>query len=119
LTEIELSREYDDEKWPNIDERLGQIEQRVGKVAPANMAQTNENALSGCMEKVIDQLMDRVMKRFQDAADANRKKSKIRRGKQGEVFPADGVMSGIEFKPDATFVQLIGSTDITMPRTMM
>jgi len=64
LTKVELSREYDEERAEKLDQRLEKIERKVAKLAPVNMAKTIENALSGCMEKMIDQLTDRVVKRF-------------------------------------------------------
>jgi len=59
LTEVELSREYDKEKAEKLDQRLEKIEKKVAKLAPVNMAKTIENAMSACMEKMVDQLTDR------------------------------------------------------------
>jgi hypothetical protein len=67
------------------------------------MARMIENALSGCMEKMINQLTDSVMKRFEDAAEEDRKKGEIRSGKQVEATPENVSMSNIEFEPGATF----------------
>ena len=103
LTEVELEREYAIEMVEKFDERLGKIEKKLTKIAPVNMAKTIENALSGCMERMIDQLTDRVVKRFDDAADESRKKDEIRRGKQVEATPEEREMSDIEFEPGATF----------------
>jgi len=75
----------------------------VAKLAPVNMAKTIENAMSTCMEKVVDQLTDRVVKRFEDMAEESRKKDEIRRGKQVEATPEEGDMSDVEFEPGATF----------------
>ena len=69
------------------------------------MAKTFENALSDCMEKMIGQLMDRVVKRFEDAVEEERKKGEIRRGKQVEATPENEGMSDIEFEPGATFLE--------------
>jgi len=102
LTKIELSREYDEERWDKLDQRLEKIEKKVAKVAPVNMAKTIENALSGCMEMMIDQLMDRVVKRFENATEEDRKKGEIQRGKQVEATP-EKEMSNIEFELGATF----------------
>jgi len=81
---------------------LEKIEKKVAKLALVNMAKTIENALSGCMEKMIDQLTDRVVERFQEMADQDRKKEEIRRGKQVEVT-LEEEMSDVEFEPGATF----------------
>jgi len=78
LTEVELSREYDEERAEKLDQRLEKIEKKVAKLAPVNMARTIENAMKACMEKMVDQLTDRVVKRFEDAAEESRKKDEIR-----------------------------------------
>jgi len=67
------------------------------------MAKTIQNALGECMEQMIDQLTDRVVRRFEDAAEESRKKDEIRRGKQVGATPENGDMSDIEFEPGATF----------------
>jgi len=103
LSEVELERKYAEERAEKLDERLSKIEKKLAKIAPVNMAKTIENALSGCMEKMIDQLTDMVVKRFEDAAEEDRKKNEIRRGKQVEATPEDKEMSDIEFEPGATF----------------
>jgi len=104
LTELELEREYARERAEKLDERLSKIEKKLAKIAPVNMAKTIENALSGCMDRMIDQLTDRVVKRFEDAAEEDRKKGEIRRGKQVEATPENGQdMSDVEFEPGATF----------------
>jgi len=103
LTEIELSREYDERRAEKRDQRLEKIERKVAKLAPVNMAKTIENAMRDCMEKMVDQLTDRVVKRFEDAAEESRKKDEIRRGKQVEATPEEEEMSDIEFEPGATF----------------
>ena len=41
------------------------------------MARTIENALKTSMEGMIDQLTDKVVKRFEDAAEEDRKKIEI------------------------------------------
>ena len=98
---VELSREYDEARAGKLDERLSKIEKKLAKIAPVNMAKTIENALSGCMEKRIDQLTDKVVERFEKAAADDRRKGEIRRGKQVEATPEKN-MSDIEFKPGAT-----------------
>jgi len=103
LTEVELSREYDEKRAEKLDQRLEKMERKVAKLAPVNMAKTIENALSGCMGKMIDQLTDRVVKRLEDAAEESRKKDEIRRGKQVEATPEEEEMSDVEFEPGATF----------------
>jgi len=103
LTEVELEREYAGERAEKLDDRLSKIEKKLAKVAPVNMAKTIENALSGCMEKMIDQLTDRVVERFENAAEESRKKDEIRRGKQVEATPEEDKMSDLEFEPGATF----------------
>jgi len=103
LTEVELEREYAGDRAGKLDDRLSKIEKKLAKIAPVNMAKTIENALSGCMEKMIDQLTDRVVKRFEDAAEEDRKKGEIRRGKQVEATPENDGKSDIEFEPGVTF----------------
>jgi len=103
LTEVELSREYDEERAEKLDQRLEKIEKKVARLALVNMAKTIENAMSACMEKMVDQLTDRVVKRFEDAAEESRKKDEIRRGKQVEATTEEEDMSDIEFEPGATF----------------
>jgi len=103
LTEVELSRQYDEERAEKLDQRLEKIERKVAKLAPVNMAKTIENAMSACMDRLVDQLTDRVVKRFEDAAEESRKKDEIRRGKQVEATPEEEEMSDIEFEPGATF----------------
>jgi len=98
-----LGREYAVERAEKLDDRLSKIEKKLAKIAPVNMATTIENALSGCMGKMIDQLTDRVVERFQVAAEEDRKKEEIRRGKQVEATPEIERMSDIEFEPGATF----------------
>ena len=60
-----------------LDHRLSKIEKRLAKIALVNMARTIENALKNCMEGMIDQLTDKVVKRFEDAAEEDRKKIEI------------------------------------------
>ena len=103
LTEVELSRDYDERRGEKLDQRLEKIEKKVAKLAPVNMAKTIENAMSACMEKMVDQLTDRVVKRFEDMAEESRKKDEIRRRKQVEATPEEKEMSDIEFEPGATF----------------
>jgi len=80
---------------------LSKIEKKLAKIAPVNMAKTIENAMRNCMEGMINQLTDRVVGRFEEAADQDRKKAEIQRGKQVEATPEN--MSDIEFEPGATF----------------
>jgi len=103
LTEVELERDYVLERAEKLDDRLGKIEKKLAKIAPVNMAKTAENASSGCMEKMIDMLIDRVVKRFEDVAVEDRKKKEIRRGKQVEAASENDVMSDVEFELGATF----------------
>jgi len=103
LTEVELGREYEEKRAEKFDQRLEKIEKKVAKLAPVNMAKTIENAMTSCMEKMIDQLTDRVVKRFEDAAEESNRKEEIRRGKQVESTPEEEEMSDIEFEPGATF----------------
>jgi hypothetical protein len=105
LTEVDLSREYDEVRADKLDQRLEKIEKKVAKLAPVNMAKTIENAMSSCMEKMVDQLTDRVVKRFRELEEELRKKDEIRRGKQVEATPEEEEMSDIEFEPGATFSQ--------------
>jgi len=77
LTEVELARECDEARAEKLDDRLGKIEKRLAKIALVNMAKMIENAMKSCMEEMIDQLTDRVVKRFEDAADQDRKKTEM------------------------------------------
>jgi len=104
-TEVELAREYAVERAEKLDDRLSKIEKKLAKIALVNMAKTIENALGGCMEKMIDQLTDRVVKRLEDAAEESGKKDEIRRGKQVEATPENDGMSDVEFEPGATFLE--------------
>jgi len=101
--QVELSRERDEARMEKLDERLSKIERRLAKVVPVNMAKTIENAMSNCMERMVDQLTDRVVGRFENMAEDSRKKNEIRRGKQVEATPEEEDMSDIEFEPGATF----------------
>jgi len=82
------------------------------------MAKTIENAWSGCMEKMIDQLTDRVVKRFEEAAEEDRKKGEIRRGKQVEATPENDEMSDMEFEPGATFSEEENAKDAAVLERM-
>jgi len=101
--QVGLSREYDEARTEKLDERLIKIEKKLAKVAPVNMAKVIENAMSACMEKMVDQLTERVVERFENMAEESRKKDEIRRGKQVEATPEEEDMSEIEFEPGATF----------------
>jgi len=101
--QLELSREYDEARAEKLDERLSKIEKKLAKISPVNMARTIENAMSDCMGKMVDQLTERVVKRFEDMAEESQKKDEIRRGKQVEATPEEEDMSDIEFEPGATF----------------
>ena len=103
LIEMQSEREYAGERAKKLDDRLGKIEKTLAKIAPVNMAKTIENAIKNCVEGTIDQLTDRVVKRFEDAAEEDRRKTEIRRGKQVEAPPEEKTMSGVEFEPGATF----------------
>jgi len=60
--------------------------------------------MKSCMETMIDQLMDTVVERFENAAEEHRnKKDEIRRGKQVEATTEEEEMSDIVFEPGATF----------------
>jgi hypothetical protein len=102
LTEVELSRLYDEDRADKLDQRLEKIEKKLAKIAPVNMAKMIENALSGCMEKMIDQLTERVVSRLEEKAERDIKRKEIRRGKQVATTPEEE-MSDIEFEPGATF----------------
>jgi hypothetical protein len=95
-------REYDKERADKLDDRLSKMEKKLAKIAPVNMAKTIENAMNDCMGKMMDQLTDRVVERFENMAEESRKKDEIRRGKQVEAT-LEEEMSDIEFKPGATF----------------
>jgi len=101
--QVELSREHDEARAEKLDDRLSKIEKKLAKIAPVNMAKTIENAMRDCMGKMVDQLTERVVKRFEDMAEESRKKDEIRRGKQVEATPEEEDMSEIEFEPGATF----------------
>jgi len=101
--EVELERECALERAEKLEERLSNFEKKLAKIAPVNMAKTIENPMKDCMGKMIDQLTDRVVKRFEDAAEENVKKEEIQRGKQVEATPEEEEMSDIEFEPGATF----------------
>jgi len=103
LTEVELIREYDEERAEKLDQRLEKIDKNVAKLALVNMARTIENAKSACMEKMVDQLTERVVKRFEDMVEESWNKDEIRRGNQAEATPEEKEMSDIEFEPGATF----------------
>jgi len=55
------------------------------------------------MEKMADQLTDRVVDRFEKMAEESQKKDEIQRGKQVEATPEEESMSDIEFEPGVTF----------------
>jgi len=101
--QIKRSREDDEARAEKLDERLSKMEKRLAKIAPVNMAKTIENAMSACMEKMVDQLTERVVTRFEDMAEESRKKEEIRRGKLVEATPEEEEMSDVEFEPGATF----------------
>jgi hypothetical protein len=101
--QVDLSRWYDKARAEQLDKMLSKMEKRLAKIALVNMANMIENALSGCMEKMIDDLMDRVVKRIEDAAERDRKNEEIPRGKQVEATTEDDMME-IEFEQGATFL---------------
>ena len=92
---MELGREYEAETAEKPDERLSKIEKTLAKIASVNIAKTIEHAMRNCMEGMIDQLTDRVVNRFEHAADADKKKTEIQRGKQVEATPEEEKMSDI------------------------
>jgi len=100
--EIEQEREYSAERAEKLDERLSKIEKRLAKIAPVNMAKTIENAMSDCMEKMVEQVMDQVVGKL-EKLDEKEKREEIRRGKQVEATPEDEDRSDMEFQPGATF----------------
>jgi len=102
-TEVESEEEEASERAEQLDDRLSEIEKKLAIIAPVNMAKTIGNALSGCMEMMIDQLTDRVVKRVEDAAEESMRKDEIRRGKKVDATPEERDMSDIEFEPGATF----------------
>jgi len=102
-TSVDTEREYAEERAEKLDERLSKMEKKLAKIAPVNMAKTIEPPMKGCMEGMIDQLTDRVVKRFEVAAEEDRKKEEIRRGKQVKATPENDGMSDIEFELGATF----------------
>jgi len=75
--QVELGREYDEARADTLDERFCKMEKKLAKIALVNMAKTIENLLSSCMRKIIDQLTDWVVKRFEEAAEEDRKKGEI------------------------------------------
>jgi len=102
--QVELGREYAEVREDRLDKRLEGIEKKLAKIAPVHMARTIQNAMKDCMEGMIDQLTNRVVKRFEDAAEEEEEKRReVRRGKQVEATPENGDMSDIEFEPGATF----------------
>ena len=72
--QVELSQEYDEARADKVDGRLSKIEKRLAKITLVNMAKTIENVLKDCMKGMIEQLMDKVVKRFEDAAEEDRRK---------------------------------------------
>jgi hypothetical protein len=62
-------------------------------------------ALSGYMEKMIDQLTNRLVERIQKLAEEERNKEEIRRGKKVKVTVTEDGMSDIQFEPGASFTQ--------------
>ena len=104
--QVELSQEHDEARMEKLDERLSKIEKKLAKIAPVNMAKTIENAMSRCMERMVDQLTDRVVTRFEDMAEESRKKDEVRRGKQEEGTPEEEDMSDIEFELGVTFSEV-------------
>jgi hypothetical protein len=67
--QVELSRNYDEARAEKLDERFSKIEKKLTKIALVNMAKTIENVMGDCMEKMIDQLTKRVVKRFENMAE--------------------------------------------------
>ena len=84
--EVEMGREYDEERADKLNERLSKIEKRLAKIAPVNMAKTIENAMRDCMEKMVEQVTDQVVGKLEKLAEKE-KREEIRRGKQVEATP--------------------------------
>jgi len=84
---VELSQDYDEARVGKLNDRLSKIEKKLAKILLVNMAKMIENGMTACMEKMVDQLIDKVVKRFEDVAEESRKKDEIRRGKQVEATP--------------------------------
>jgi hypothetical protein len=78
------------------------MEKMSRKITPVNMAKTIQNALSGCMEMMIYQLTDRLVERFEKAAEKESNGEQIRRRKHAEVIPGGDGMSNIELELEAT-----------------
>jgi len=104
VIKIELSREYDEERWTKLDGRLEKMEQKMSRLAPVNMAKTIENAIKDCMQEMVGQVTDQVVGRLEKLAEKE-KMEEIRSGKQVEATPVENFMSNIEFGPWATFLQ--------------
>jgi LPS O-antigen subunit length determinant protein (WzzB/FepE family) len=77
LTKVELSREYEEDSAEKLDQRLEKIEKKLAKIASVNMAKTIETALSGCMEKRIDQLTERAVNRLESKTEQVNKREEI------------------------------------------
>jgi len=100
--QIELSREYDEDRPDRLDNRLSKIEKRLARIAPVNMAKTIENAMKDCMEQMVEQVTDQVVGKLEKWAEKE-KREEIRRGKQVEATPENNGMSDIKFELGATF----------------
>jgi hypothetical protein len=103
--EVLLEREYASERAEKLDDRLSMIKKKLAKIAPVNMAKTIENAMTDWMEKMVDQLTVKVVKRFEDMVEESGKKYEVRRGKHVETTPENEELSDVEFQPRVTFPQ--------------
>ena len=51
-----MERTYVSERVERLHYRLSKLEKKLPQIAPVIIANTIENAISACMEKVVDQL---------------------------------------------------------------
>jgi len=101
---IRVIRVYDKERADTLDDRLSNIEMRVAKIAPVNMARTIENAPRDCMQRMVEQLTDQVVGKLEKLAE-KKEREEIQWGKQGEAIPEDEEMEEVSFEPRVTFSQ--------------
>jgi len=48
-----------------LDDRLSKIKKKLAKRAPVNLAKTIENTFTDCIERMVEQEMDRVMENLE------------------------------------------------------
>jgi len=101
---IRVIRVYDKERADTLDDRLSNIEMRVAKIAPVNMARIIENAPRDCMQRMVEQLTDQVVGKLEKLAE-KKEREEIQWGKQGEAIPEDEEMEEVSFEPRVTFSQ--------------